>query len=339
LSNQANNKRARSLQKNNHINGSQQVTSRLPIGQGSKAHVVEHDGLNKSSKKIDGDDVSHQKQTSDITNLQDNKSESWLSALPMPPLSLNLMLPDRQPVRWAGLAKTMSFEGKQQITRKKRAQNENTALSNLGWGILAGVNSPGSFTPKSKNANFYGGAPVDMFFGLFGNYRITDRWAVGAQIQIFSPQTIATSYNHKNESKVDSTESLKIISSRKLYNINVPVHAIYKVSDNISIKAGPVLSFPVKQINTVSTLQPAIIHTDSAYFAKVSGVINNTNYQKGFNLGFSGGVSLQYNRLVLEAVYLKSVSGYKVTSGYGSYKSNNGSLQLTIGFKLNKTKK
>jgi hypothetical protein len=67
-------------------------------------------------------------------------------------------------------------------------------------------------------------------------------------------------------------------------------------------------------------------------------VLSGTQYLQKLNVGLSAGVNIQFKRLSFEATYLKSLSGYQVTSGYGTYRSYNGTLQFTIGFRLNKVK-
>ena len=226
--------------------------------------------------------------------------------------------------------------GKTKKDKTKKVKNSNP--SNIDWGILTGINSSGSFTPKSQNANFYGSAPVDIYFGLFASYRLNSAWAINPQIRLFSPQSITTTYAHANQSKIDSNQNLTITASRKVYAVSVPVYAVYNVTNNISFKAGPVINFPIKQINTNSLLQPAAIKADSTYYANITGVLNKTQYDQKLNFGISAGASIKYKRFIFEATYLKSLSGYGVTSGLGSYKSYNGTFQFTIGFQLDKVK-
>ena len=226
--------------------------------------------------------------------------------------------------------------GNAKAAKTKTPSIKNSIPLNLDWGILTGVNSSGSFTPKSQNSNFYGSLPVDLFFGLFANYNVNDKWAIGSQIRLFNPQTVTTTYTHANGSKIDSTQSLKITSSRKLYSVSIPVRVIYKANDNISFVGGPVINIPVKQLNATTTLQPAAIKSDSTYYTKVSTILNGTQYEQKLNFGLSGGVNIHFKRLIFEAAYLKSLNGYQVTSGYGSYRSYNGTIQFTIGFQLNK---
>jgi hypothetical protein len=210
--------------------------------------------------------------------------------------------------------------------------------STVDWGILIGVNSSGSFTSKSQNRNFYGGSPIDVYPGLFMSVKLSDSWAINPQVKFFSPETISATYTHANQSKVDSGQQLSITASRKIYSISVPLYAVYKTGNIFSIKAGPVINFPVKQINASSLLQPASIKNDTTYYAKTIATLGNTNYQQSINISVSGGVSAQFKRWIFEAGYLKSLSGYRVSSGMGSATSNNGTLQFSIGFQLDKVK-
>jgi hypothetical protein len=220
----------------------------------------------------------------------------------------------------------------------KLARINDPTVSHLDWVVSIGANTSGSFTSPKQNANFYGTAPVDVFFGISVARQFNDHWGINPHVNLFSPQIINTAYAHINQSKVDSGQSLQISSSRKIYSINIPVCITYKPPGKFSFKAGPVFNIPVKQINTTSTLQPNIIRTDSAYYRKITGILNRTQYAQTFNYGISGGVSFKFKRLIFDATYSKSLNGYKVTSDFGTYKSYNGTLQLTIGFQLNKPK-
>jgi len=233
-------------------------------------------------------------------------------------------------------ASTLAQTGKNK--KDKAAKVKNNKPSNIDWGILTGVNSTGSFTPKNQNANFYGSAPVDLYFGLFASYKLNDSWAINPQVKLFSPQSITTVYAHANQSRVDSGQNLTITASRKVYALSIPIYAVYNATSNVSFKAGPVINFPIKQINTNSLLQPASIKADTTYYPNIIGILNKTQYDQKLNFGISGGASIKYKRFIFEATYLKSLSGYGITSGLGSYKSYNSTFQFTIGFQLDKVK-
>ncbi|GAA3987814.1 PorT family protein [Mucilaginibacter dorajii] len=227
--------------------------------------------------------------------------------------------------------------------KEKTAKPRSASPINMDWGLLAGTNSSGSFTPKKQNSNFYGSLPVDLNFGLYGTYHINDKWAINVQARALNPQNISGSYSHANGAKadsgaVDSGKAIKVTDSRKAYFVSVPIHLVYRVNNYLSIKGGPVINIPVKQLAGTTSLTPLAIKKDTSYYTSVTNQLKNTRYTPAINFSLSVGVALQYNRFSFEATYLKSISGYKVNSDFGSYKSNPGSIQLGIGFQLNKPK-
>jgi len=240
--------------------------------------------------------------------------------------------------RRANKSFTKPSKGSQKTPKVKAVTNNNLPPSTIDWGILAGVNSSGSFTAKNHNNNIYGKLPVDLYFGLFATYHLNDKWAINSQVRVLNPQNINSSFTHMvNENKVDSGKVLTVTDARKAYFISVPIHLVYKINNNVSVKAGPVINIPVKQVSNNSTLQPGI-KLDSAYNVTVSNQLKAIKYDQKINLGISGGLSLQYKRLILEATYLKSFSGYNVISDFSNYKSNKGTVQITLGFQLNRIK-
>ena len=167
---------------------------------------------------------------------------------------------------------------------------------------------------------------------------MNDNLAINPEFKVFSPQTISATYSHANQSKVDSNQSLSVTASRKIYSLAVPLYVAYKTGFGITFKAGPVLNFPLKQVAATSLLQPSAIKTDSIYYAKLQSLLNGTDYEKSINIGLSVGVAEQFKRWIFEAGYLKSLSGYRVSSGLGSAVSHSGTLQFSIGFQLDKVK-
>ncbi|WP_184543395.1 PorT family protein [Mucilaginibacter sp. FT3.2] len=235
-----------------------------------------------------------------------------------------------------------SFTDQLKASQKAGKQKTKTikigGLSTIDWGILVGINSQGGFTPKKQNSNFYGSWPIDPYFGLYGTYHFSQKWAINVQIKALTSQNLSGSYTHADTVKADSGAMLKVTDSRKAYFVSVPVHVVYHVNDFISIKAGPVINIPVKQVNGSTVLSPQNVKADSTYYTTVNNQLKSTKYDQKLNFGISGGISVQYNRLSLEATYLKNLGSYKVSSGFGSYKTNPGSVQISIGFQLNKPK-
>ena len=269
-----------------------------------------------------------------------SKLMSLLQPAPKFNLDLNKIQPSVLPSLRSRLSQILQQAGNVAKSSKKDKSTvqQNSKPSAIDWGLLMGVNTSGSFTPKSQNANFYGSAPIDPWFGLFASYKLNNSWAISAEAHFFSPQNITTTYTHANQSKVDSNQSLTITASRKMYAVSVPIYAVYNAGNGLSFKAGPVLNFPVKQINTASVLLPYSIRTDTTYYKNISSALSATQYRQNINFGFAAGASYQYKRFIFGASYLKSLSGYSINSGLGTYKSYSGTFQINIGFQLDKVK-
>jgi len=208
--------------------------------------------------------------------------------------------------------------------------------SKLEFGILTGVNTAGSFTAKSQNANFYGSFPIDGFFGLFTTYYFNDKWGVDLGIRGLSPQTVSGTYSHSNDSKIDTLQTLNMSDSRKVYFVDVPLNLVFKPTPYLRIKAGAVFSLPVKQANGISTFQTGKLKKDSIYYVKVTQTINATNYTQSVNIGLTGGVSAQAGRFVFDAAYIRGLKGLTVGSALGNYTINSNYLLFSVGFKLKK---
>jgi hypothetical protein len=216
-------------------------------------------------------------------------------------------------------------------------RSSSSAFANTDWGILLGVNSSGSFTPGAQNSNFYGSFPVDIYAGLFATYHLNSKWAINAQVRLLTPLNLSGSYTNEN-TRVDSAKLVKVTDSRKAYFVSILVHAVYKITNNISVKGGPVINIPVKQINGITNVRRLTDNIDTIFLANTVNQLKTTRYDQKINLGLSGGISFQFSRLSLEALYQKSLGGYNITSGFGNYKTSPGTVQISLGFKLNSSK-
>ncbi|MES2377554.1 MAG: porin family protein [Bacteroidota bacterium] len=209
----------------------------------------------------------------------------------------------------------------------------------IDWGLLAGVNAPGSFTSTNKvNTN---GVPFDVSGGLFADYTLNNKWSVNLQVKLPSPHQAKGNYSHTEDGKTDTGKTQivnsKITDSRKMYMVDIPLHLVYHVNPNIGIKAGPVLSIPLQDANGIGIVTTTGTPKDSlVYIAKMSDALNHTSIERKVYYGVSGGISLNYGRFLLDATYYHNFQAQKVSSSLGGYTSNNNSLQIAIGFRLNK---
>ncbi len=221
----------------------------------------------------------------------------------------------------------------------KTTKAKSPSTTAIDWGILAGVNAPGSFTPKNQNVNIYGSLPVDAFVGLFGTYNLNTKWGINLQTRFLVPHLASGSYSHANNSKVDTNQTLQITDSRKIYTADIPLHIVYNLTGGLSLKAGGVISIPVKQINGSSSFQTSGTRKDTTgYYKTLTNTVNTNSFEKKLDYGLSGGISLHVKRLLFDATYYRGLQTQKVSSTLGSYTNNTNGVQLTIGFKLNKSK-
>ncbi len=206
------------------------------------------------------------------------------------------------------------------------------------YGILMGVNTSGSFTAKDQNKNFYGSFPVDVFFGAFTTYNFNDKWGMNLQLRGLNPQTISGAYTHKNDSKKDTNQVLTITDSRKVYTADAALSLVFKPVTGLSLKAGPVFSYGLKEANGNTTFQTGPLKKDSLYYVSVTKFINATTFTKSLNIGLSAGVGYQWGRFVFDVAYIKKFNGITVGSTLGSYTAVNDQVLFSVGFKLNKAR-
>jgi hypothetical protein len=220
-----------------------------------------------------------------------------------------------------------------------KIKNKSGLTLPIDWGLLAGVNAPGSFTPANNlNTN---GVPFDVYLGLFAQYDLNDKWSVNLQARLPSPHLARGNYSHTEAGKTDTgamqTVHSQITDARKMYMVDIPLHLVYHASPNIGIKAGPVISIPLTEANGISTVTTSGTPKDSvAYFYKMSDALNHSSIERKIYYGVSGGVSISYGRFLLDATFYHNFQPQKVSSSLGGYTSNNNNLQIAIGFRINK---
>jgi hypothetical protein len=221
-----------------------------------------------------------------------------------------------------------------------KIKNQTPSTASLDWGILVGVNTPGSFTPKAQNKNIYGSLPVDGYTGLFATYNFSSKVAVDMQVKMLIPTNTSDSYNHVYILKTDTGATIqrtfKITDTRKIYSAQVPVHLVYNITKNISVKAGPVINLPIKHFGATSVTTAT---TDTlGYLKRLTDTASAISFEKKLSLGVSGGIGFTFKRLKLEGTYYRGSQPYKISSPLRSYSTNTNNVQITLGFKLNKTK-
>jgi len=188
----------------------------------------------------------------------------------------------------------------------------------FNYGLEAGLNT---------------GSKGSLYLGAFGAYALNRRWLVDAGIRINSLRQLSGEYSHPSYYRPDSLPPFKVIDSRKLLVLDIPVNLTYRISKVISIKAGPLLSFSLKQSAINSQLAPIADQRDTVYHSReINKAISNTTIGK-VSFGFTGTISFHLKQLDLNGGY-QLLSPYKVSSDLGSYRKTYHSVQLGIGYRF-----
>lgn len=200
-------------------------------------------------------------------------------------------------------------------TQKDKAKSLNRSFE---WGVLLGTNSNRSFTAKNQNHNFYGSFPVDFFTGAYGTYYLNQKWGIGTQANILSPMVV------KGSTYTDPLAPNNSISdSKKIYSVQFPIYTTYQLTKTIGLKAGPVISFPVKEFSAYAA-------TDS-----LSGsIITHSRYDQKTDYSFMGGINLRYKWITFETTYLKGLTSHSIMSDSMIHRATNNTFQFTIKLRL-----
>jgi len=185
-----------------------------------------------------------------------------------------------------------------------------------------------------KNSSFYVGA--------FGSYAFGTRLLLNMGIRLNTSTVFSGSYITKPSHILwDSLSNYKVADRRKVMILNVPLTFEYRLSNTISVNAGPVISFPLSQSNATihSELNkaqlPSTQYLDSARHSGVDSTLSYTKVNK-VNLGITGGISVRFNQFYIEGKYLRNLSPYKFSNTLGGYEQYYGSFQLGLRYKFRK---
>jgi hypothetical protein len=178
-------------------------------------------------------------------------------------------------------------------------------------------------------------------FGLWGNFLIKPKWLLNTGLHLDLTAPLSGSFVHPSYqsglgagNQPDS--SFKITDSRKLTVISIPVNLEYKISNIISVNAGSLLSFSVKQtqpitkLSTITNLKDTLGHTQTIDSALKINSINK------INLGFSGGISIKLHQFYIDGTYQQNITPYTINTGLGGYKQYYRTFQIGIRYKFKK---
>jgi len=303
---------------NQAINGTSPVNKMAKYGRSNSKKG--NTGTNRLGSSQDGasEDASSEPGSKDLsmTNDQYYAQSNKLLLLPQPLQSpvVSSKEIENYPVE------TYRIAAQPRSSTSAKIQKDKAKLSNRSfeWGVLLGTNSNRSFTAQNQNHNFYGSFPVDFFTGAYGTYYLNQKWGIGTQANILNPMVV------KGITYTDPLAPNKTMSdSKKIYSVQFPLFATYQLTKTVGLKAGPTISFPVKEFSTYAA-------TDS-----ISGsLITHSRYDQKTDYSFMGGINLRYKWITFETTYLKGLTSHSVMSDSLIHKSTNNTFQFTIKLRL-----
>ncbi|WP_293306826.1 outer membrane beta-barrel protein [Pedobacter sp. UBA5917] len=187
------------------------------------------------------------------------------------------------------------------------------------YGITAGMNL------QKGSTGFYGGA--------FGNYALNKKWGLAMGVNVNSKQKVAGEFTHPSYYKPDSVPPFTMADERKVMTVDIPLAAVYKLSKKLSIKAGPVIAFTIKQSDVLTKLKPLNDRRDTInHSAEVNTALSNTVSNR-VSVGFIGGVSFHLKQFDINGSY-QWLKPYNINNSLGGYQPNNQFFKIGVGYRL-----
>ncbi|ETZ19642.1 hypothetical protein [Pedobacter sp. V48] len=174
----------------------------------------------------------------------------------------------------------------------------------------------------------------NIFLGANATYAINKRLLLNTGLRLSFANALEGSYTHPNYNLKDSAskENLIILDQRKLTTADIPLGLEYKISNRISIKAGPVISLLLSKGIEGSKLSTVKNPLDTIFNSKkINDALSRSTINK-LNIGFSGGLNIRLKQFNIEAGYRQNLKPYKVSSDLGSYKKEFRTFQIGIGY-------
>ncbi|HEY0175751.1 MAG TPA: hypothetical protein VGC08_05195, partial [Pedobacter sp.] len=186
------------------------------------------------------------------------------------------------------------------------------------------------------------GKSSSLYLGFFGAYRIKPRLLLNAGVRLNTAASLSGNYTTKPGSFIgDTVYRYKVSDKRKLMVLNVPLTVEYRLSNRISVNAGPVISLPLSQSNIKSGTEflsdPVLSNKslDTVRHRSIDSALTHVKLNR-INTGITGGISIRFSQFYIEAKYLQNFNPYKITSSLGSYRQSYQSFQLGIRYKFKK---
>lgn len=238
----------------------------------------------------------------------------------VPAASAQQAFPARQlPADLSDNAASTQQSKKQRQKRQKKSPKVKTPIDTppYNYSLEAGLN-------HANDENTF-------YMGLSGTYAPSPRWLISAGLRMNTPRTFIGQYTRKSYFRPDSMPVFSFTDKRKVLALDIPLTVSYKLSNTISINAGPVISLPLKQLGiklgTIQQKTDTLMHTKTVY-----DILNSTKMNR-INVGFSTGISLHFSQFDLHTRY-QMLSPYSFSNEFGDNKFKYRSFQIGIGYRF-----
>jgi hypothetical protein len=204
------------------------------------------------------------------------------------------------------------------VPKTPKASNEDDEPK-YGYGITGGMNV------QKSGSSFYA--------GLFGSYALNKKWQLIVGVNINSAQKLAREFTHPSYYRPDSLPPFTIADERKVIAVDIPLAAAYRLSKKISIKAGPIIAFSIKQSDVFTKLKPIADPRDTLYHGKaVDSALVNTVANK-VSIGFMGGISVHLKRFDINGSY-QWLKPNKISNSLGTSNQANQFFKIGVGYRF-----
>jgi len=179
------------------------------------------------------------------------------------------------------------------------------------------------------------GAGTNALFGLWAGYPLSPKWQLNGGIRVDINRTLSGTIVHPSYSRPD-TIVFKVADSRKLNVISVPVTLEYRVSNVVSIHAGPQISFSAGQSQHTNKVGNVPRYTDTlSHSQSIDSALKYNSINK-VTVGLTGGISFKVKRFTIEGLYQQNITPYNIATGLGNYKQFYHSFQVGIRYAFKK---
>ncbi|RZM22535.1 MAG: hypothetical protein EOO88_29125 [Pedobacter sp.] len=170
-----------------------------------------------------------------------------------------------------------------------------------------------------------------FYIGISGIYALSPRWLISTGLRMNTARTFTGKYQRESYFRPDSMPAFSFTDKRKVLALDIPLTITYKLSNTISVNAGPAISLPLKQLGiklgNINQKTDTLMHTKVVY-----DILNNTKMNR-INIGFSTGISLHFSQFDINTRY-QFLSPYRFSNEFGDNKFKYRSFQIGIGYRF-----